>query len=203
MFANRSGVEDEATYAGTSTVLGIKDGEVTVYGILGRGEEKLLLVDTDKPPLGRLVHRPTVPAGGEPSTSQSGSERGTEDGKPPGDSGSGSGSGSRSRSGSGLGSGSGSGSGPRPAAGHADSPTLPAGATSSAEARTRSPQTTGSRRQTPVESASAAELEPHSRPKLASQTDFLPPRTFPCVAGMARVAASPSVLTGWQQIAYA
>ncbi|KAH6626087.1 carbon-nitrogen hydrolase, partial [Chaetomium sp. MPI-SDFR-AT-0129] len=35
VFANRCGTEDEATYAGTSTVLGIKGGEVWVYGLLG------------------------------------------------------------------------------------------------------------------------------------------------------------------------
>ncbi|EAQ90697.1 hypothetical protein CHGG_02632 [Chaetomium globosum CBS 148.51] len=62
VFANRSGVEDEATYAGSSTVIGIKDGEVTVYGILGRGVEELLVVDTDNPPFGKLVNRSEVPA---------------------------------------------------------------------------------------------------------------------------------------------
>ncbi|AEO56128.1 hypothetical protein MYCTH_2090061 [Thermothelomyces thermophilus ATCC 42464] len=67
VFANRSGVEDEATYAGTSTVLGIRDGQVSVYGILGRGVEELLVVDTDKPPLGRLVYRPAVPGDGSPT----------------------------------------------------------------------------------------------------------------------------------------
>ncbi|KAK4242481.1 hypothetical protein C8A03DRAFT_40136 [Achaetomium macrosporum] len=55
VFANRCGTEDEATYAGTSTVLGIKDGEVSVYGILGRGVEELLVVDTDKPPFAKLI----------------------------------------------------------------------------------------------------------------------------------------------------
>ncbi|KAK4032740.1 carbon-nitrogen hydrolase [Parachaetomium inaequale] len=66
VFANRSGVEDEATYAGTSTVIGIKDGEVSVYGILGRGVEELLVVDTEKPPFGKIINRPTVPVDGEP-----------------------------------------------------------------------------------------------------------------------------------------
>jgi hypothetical protein len=46
VLANRSGVEDEAVYAGSSAVLGITHGEVSVYGILGRGESELLVVDT-------------------------------------------------------------------------------------------------------------------------------------------------------------
>lgn len=58
VFANRCGIEDEVLYAGTSTVVGIKDGEVKVYGVLGRGEEKLLVVDTEKPPFTRLVIKP-------------------------------------------------------------------------------------------------------------------------------------------------
>jgi hypothetical protein len=33
VFANRSGTEEEAVYAGTSAVLGIHAGEVKVYGI--------------------------------------------------------------------------------------------------------------------------------------------------------------------------
>ncbi|KAG9255378.1 hydrolase, carbon-nitrogen family protein [Emericellopsis atlantica] len=58
VFANRSGIEDDAIYAGTSAVLGIKDGEVVVYGILGRGDKDLLVVDTDEAPYARLVYRP-------------------------------------------------------------------------------------------------------------------------------------------------
>jgi protein N-terminal amidase len=65
VFANRCGTEDEATYAGTSTVLGIKDGEVSLYGILGRGVEELLVVDTDKPPFAKLVD-PSETVDGEP-----------------------------------------------------------------------------------------------------------------------------------------
>ncbi|KAI1266607.1 carbon-nitrogen hydrolase [Xylariaceae sp. FL1019] len=56
VFCNRTGVEDDAVYAGTSTVLGIKDGEVSVYGILGRGESELLVVDTDAEPYAKLVY---------------------------------------------------------------------------------------------------------------------------------------------------
>lgn len=50
VFANRTGIEEEAVYAGTSAVLGIQAGEVKVYGILGRGEKELLVVDTSKRP---------------------------------------------------------------------------------------------------------------------------------------------------------
>lgn len=62
IFANRTGVEDEVTYAGSSTVIGIKDGEVLVYGVLGRGDKELLVVDTDAPPFARLVHTNRSPA---------------------------------------------------------------------------------------------------------------------------------------------
>ncbi|KAF7523625.1 hypothetical protein G7054_g11683 [Neopestalotiopsis clavispora] len=58
IFANRCGTEDDVLYAGTSAVLGIQDGEVTVYGLLGRGEEKLLVVDTSKPAMAKLQYRP-------------------------------------------------------------------------------------------------------------------------------------------------
>lgn len=57
VFANRTGSEDEVTYAGTSAVVGIKSGEVRVYGILGRGEKELLVVDTEDPPYAKLVYR--------------------------------------------------------------------------------------------------------------------------------------------------
>ncbi|APA08298.1 hypothetical protein SS1G_13215 [Sclerotinia sclerotiorum 1980 UF-70] len=58
VLANRCGTEGEATYAGTSAVLGIRDGEVSVYGILGRGEEELLVVDTDEIPRAKIVSAP-------------------------------------------------------------------------------------------------------------------------------------------------
>ncbi|KAI1847139.1 hypothetical protein JX266_006679 [Neoarthrinium moseri] len=58
VFANRTGLEDEAVYAGTSAVLGIQNGEVSVYGLLGRGEKELLVVDTSLPPFAKLVYRP-------------------------------------------------------------------------------------------------------------------------------------------------
>jgi hypothetical protein len=55
VFANRTGTEDGVVYAGTSAVFGIQAGEVKVYGILGRSDRKLLVVDTNKPPLAKLV----------------------------------------------------------------------------------------------------------------------------------------------------
>ncbi|KAI0166905.1 carbon-nitrogen hydrolase [Hypoxylon sp. FL1284] len=58
VFCNRTGVEDDAVYAGTSAVIGIQNGEVTVYGMLGRGQKELLVVDTEKPGFAKLVYRP-------------------------------------------------------------------------------------------------------------------------------------------------
>ena len=58
VFANRAGTETTATYAGSSAVCGIVSGEVRVYGILGRGETELLVVDTDTPPYAKLVLTP-------------------------------------------------------------------------------------------------------------------------------------------------
>lgn len=55
-------MEDDTVYAGTSAVLGIKQGEVNVYGILGRCEKSLLVVDTDSRPLGKLVNQPVKEA---------------------------------------------------------------------------------------------------------------------------------------------
>lgn len=48
----------EARYAGSSCVIGLRgDGSIRMYGGLGRAEDKLLVVDTDKEPqwLGRLA----------------------------------------------------------------------------------------------------------------------------------------------------
>lgn len=55
VFGNRCGSEGDAIYTGTSAVLGIRDGEINVYGVLGRCENKLLVVDTSKPPKQRLA----------------------------------------------------------------------------------------------------------------------------------------------------
>jgi len=58
VFANRCGTEEEVVYAGTSAVIGINNGEVKVYGLLGRGEKELLVVDTDERPQAKLVSTP-------------------------------------------------------------------------------------------------------------------------------------------------
>jgi hypothetical protein len=62
VMANRCGTEEEAVYAGTSAVLGITEGEVKVYGILGRGEKELLVVDTSKRPQAKLISEPNSAA---------------------------------------------------------------------------------------------------------------------------------------------
>ncbi|KAK0719951.1 carbon-nitrogen hydrolase [Lasiosphaeris hirsuta] len=58
VFCNRCGIEDDAVYAGTSAVVGIKNGEVSVYGLLGRGVKELLVINTELPPFAKLVNRP-------------------------------------------------------------------------------------------------------------------------------------------------
>ncbi|KFY07287.1 hypothetical protein V492_07298 [Pseudogymnoascus sp. VKM F-4246] len=62
VLANRTGVEGDAVFAGTSAVLGIQNGEVKLYGVLGRGERELLVVDTSKRPQAKLVSDPSIPA---------------------------------------------------------------------------------------------------------------------------------------------
>lgn len=57
VLCNRCGLENDATYVGTTTVLGIRRGEVLLHGILGRGEEELLVVDTALPPPAKLLLR--------------------------------------------------------------------------------------------------------------------------------------------------
>lgn len=68
VFCNRAGNEGSAMYSGTSAVIGIQEGEVKLYGILGRGEKELLVVDTNEEPHAKLVYRP------EPESSDNGSE---------------------------------------------------------------------------------------------------------------------------------
>ena len=60
VMANRCGEEDDARYAGSSCVMGVRDGMVKVYDILGKGEEGVLEVDTEKDAkfILRLVKRP-------------------------------------------------------------------------------------------------------------------------------------------------
>uniref|UniRef100_A0A0B7KLH5 CN hydrolase domain-containing protein n=1 Tax=Bionectria ochroleuca TaxID=29856 RepID=A0A0B7KLH5_BIOOC len=60
VICNRSGVEDDAVYAGSSAILGVQSGEVKVYGLLGRGDKKLLVVDTDQAPLFEKRQGPDV-----------------------------------------------------------------------------------------------------------------------------------------------
>ena len=62
-FCNRTGAEEGAIYTGTSAVIGIRQGEVSVYGILGRGAVDLLIVDTDCPPRYKLTDVDDAEAG--------------------------------------------------------------------------------------------------------------------------------------------
>ncbi|EPE02927.1 carbon-nitrogen hydrolase [Ophiostoma piceae UAMH 11346] len=55
VICNRCGNEDEALYAGTTAVVGLQNGEVKLYGILGRGVKELLVVDTDKEPYAKII----------------------------------------------------------------------------------------------------------------------------------------------------
>lgn len=151
VFANRCGVEDEATYAGTSTVIGIKDGEVSVYGILGRGVEELLVIDTDDPPYGKLVTRSEAAVPGEPGappTPPPAAEEDPKDDGPP------------------------KGAGPGTGAGYVDSPTLPSGF---------APRTSNNSHQkthhhtpipTPTPTPPPTRRAHDSRPKLSLQTNL-------------------------------
>lgn len=55
VFCNRCGQEEECLYAGTSAIIGIKGGEVNVYGLAGRGTKEFLMADTSRPPFAKLV----------------------------------------------------------------------------------------------------------------------------------------------------
>ncbi|KAF2755941.1 carbon-nitrogen hydrolase [Pseudovirgaria hyperparasitica] len=50
VFANRCGSEGGTNYAGSSAVIRIEGGKVSILDMLGRNEEKLMVVDTDGPP---------------------------------------------------------------------------------------------------------------------------------------------------------
>ncbi|KAK0635500.1 carbon-nitrogen hydrolase [Bombardia bombarda] len=78
IFCNRCGIEDDVVYAGTSAVVGIKNGEVSVYGLLGRGVKELLVVNTDLPPFAKLVNRPEIATGAEGDVSSSQPEQQSE-----------------------------------------------------------------------------------------------------------------------------
>ncbi|KAK3377790.1 carbon-nitrogen hydrolase [Podospora didyma] len=75
VFCNRCGIEDDVVYAGTSAVLGIKNGEVSVYGLLGRGVKDLLVVNTELPPFAKLVNRPELAPADAESEASSKKER--------------------------------------------------------------------------------------------------------------------------------
>lgn len=77
VFCNRTGSEGGVTYTGTSAVLGIRRGEVFVYGMLGRGVKELLIVDTSKPPISKLTEgKSTVAAGSHVGDTSIQAERG-------------------------------------------------------------------------------------------------------------------------------
>ncbi|KAM3504216.1 hypothetical protein MY10362_003708 [Beauveria mimosiformis] len=61
VFGNRCGAEGDTTYVGTSTVIGIKSGEISLYGILGRDEESLLVVDTNAIPYAKISLQSSEP----------------------------------------------------------------------------------------------------------------------------------------------
>ncbi|KAF2272776.1 N-terminal asparagine amidohydrolase-like protein [Westerdykella ornata] len=54
ILANRCGMEKAACYAGTTTVLKIEEGRVSVYDVLGKGEERCLVVDLNQTPKFRV-----------------------------------------------------------------------------------------------------------------------------------------------------
>lgn len=71
IFCNRTGVESDAIYAGTSAVVGFHQGEVKVYGLLSRGDNKLLVVDTNDTPYAKLVSRVRSPSNNSELDSES------------------------------------------------------------------------------------------------------------------------------------
>ncbi|OIW30393.1 carbon-nitrogen hydrolase [Coniochaeta ligniaria NRRL 30616] len=54
IFCNRCGQEAESLYAGTSAIVGIKGGEVSVYALAGRGTKEFLMADTSNPAFAKL-----------------------------------------------------------------------------------------------------------------------------------------------------
>lgn len=53
--ANRTGIEEDCVYTGTSTVFGVRKEEVNLYGVLGRGVKEVLVVDTSRKPFAKVV----------------------------------------------------------------------------------------------------------------------------------------------------
>jgi protein N-terminal amidase len=48
VFANRCGIENAACYAGTSALICFKDGKGYIYEMLGKWEEKCMVIDLQK-----------------------------------------------------------------------------------------------------------------------------------------------------------
>ncbi|KZF22616.1 carbon-nitrogen hydrolase [Xylona heveae TC161] len=49
VFCNRSGQDEEICFAGTTAVIGVKDGKMRIFDLLGRAQEECLVVDTREP----------------------------------------------------------------------------------------------------------------------------------------------------------
>lgn len=62
IMANRCGTEGGVAYAGTSTVMKIERGKTQIFDILGKGEEKLLVVDLNEPPKFAVTTSTQAPA---------------------------------------------------------------------------------------------------------------------------------------------
>ncbi|KAI9661696.1 MAG: Carbon-nitrogen hydrolase [Bathelium mastoideum] len=61
--ANRTGIEGEACYAGSSVVMRLGRGEVEILGMLGKGEERVLMVDVEEGAKWRLMMAPVGSVG--------------------------------------------------------------------------------------------------------------------------------------------
>lgn len=60
VLGNRCGSENDTTYAGTSTVMRMAGNEIHIWAVLGRGEERCLVVDTDKVSCSTQSERPST-----------------------------------------------------------------------------------------------------------------------------------------------
>ncbi|SZF02612.1 unnamed protein product [Blumeria hordei] len=58
VMGNRCGVEEQVVYAGTSMIARVGRGSVEIWDVAGRGEERLLVVDTDTEPQFNLRFEP-------------------------------------------------------------------------------------------------------------------------------------------------
>ncbi|KAF2434892.1 carbon-nitrogen hydrolase [Tothia fuscella] len=57
--ANRCGIEGSACYAGTSSVFMVEDGKVSIFDVLGKLEEKCMVIDLNRPAKFELERRAT------------------------------------------------------------------------------------------------------------------------------------------------